>query len=132
MTDVLQNALILLVLLQIKHMFADFYLQSPRMLAARDKYLHIGRAQHAGVHVLGSATALVFVGTAMPFILVIAAAEWLAHYHIDWGKGRYSAHKPHTSSDPAYWRAIGLDQTLHQLTYVAIIWTWASYGSLAV
>ncbi len=128
MTGLLQNALILLILLQIKHTFADFYLQTPRMLAARDKYLHIGRAQHVGLHAVGSAIGLVLLGTALPFIVILVLAEALVHYHIDWGKGWYSAQNGQTSSDAAYWRAIGLDQALHQLTYVAMIWIWASYG----
>lgn len=126
--DILKMSLILLVLLQIKHMFADFYLQTPRMLAARDRYLHMGRAQHAGVHALGSAGALLWVGTAMPVLLLIVAFEWVAHYHIDWGKGWYTNATQHTPADPGYWRAIGLDQALHQLTYVAMIWSWGRYG----
>jgi hypothetical protein len=128
LTDVLQNALILLVLLQVKHMFADFYLQTPRMLAVRNRYLHAGRAQHAGVHAAGSAIALLVMGTVIPLVLVIVVAEWVAHYHIDWGKGRYSDRTQHTPSDAGYWRAIGFDQALHQLTYVAMIWAWAYYG----
>jgi len=128
LTDVLQDALILMVLLQVKHLFADFYLQTPRMLADRERYLHIGRVQHAGVHAAGSAVGLLLLGTALPLILSIAAAEWVAHYHIDWGKGRYSNVTGHTPSDPGYWRAIGFDQALHQITYVAMIWAWAAYG----
>lgn len=106
-------------------MFADFYLQTPRMLAARDRYLHMGRAQHAGVHALGSAIALLLVGVTLPLIFMIIIAEWVAHYHIDWGKGWYSAQTQHTSTDPGFWRAVGFDQTLHQFTYIAMIWAWA-------
>lgn len=126
MTDVLHNALILLILLQVKHMFADFYFQTPRMLSDRDSYLHMGRAQHAGVHAVGSAIGLLLMGTALPVLLLIVAAEWGAHYHIDWGKSRYSAIAGHTHADPGYWRAFGFDQALHQLTYVAMIWVWAA------
>ena len=118
MTDILHNALILLVLLQIKHMLADFYLQAPRMLVDRDRYLHMGRAQHAAVHAVGSAIGLLLMGTALPIILLITAAEWLAHYHIDWGKSRYSNIMGYTPNDPGFWRAFGFDQALHQLTFV--------------
>lgn len=128
MPDILQMSLILMALLQIKHMFADFYLQTSRMLAERDRYLHMGRAQHAGVHALGSAGALLLVGTTASVVLVIVVLEWVVHYHIDWGKGRYSNATQQTPADPGYWRAIGFDQALHQLTYVAMIWSWGRYG----
>ena len=127
MTDILESALILLVLLQVKHMFADFFLQTPRMLSGRGQYVQLGRAQHAFVHSVGSAIALVAVGTAQPLMVYIIVAEWLAHYHIDWGKGRYSDITQNTPTDAGFWRAVGFDQALHQLTYVAMIWGWASY-----
>ena len=128
MPDVLQNALILLILLQVKHMFADFYLQTPRMLAGRDQYLHFGRAQHACVHVVGSVIALLMMGVAIPVVVLIVVAEGVAHYHIDWGKGWYSQIKQQTPADAGFWRALGFDQALHQLTYIAMTWAWACYG----
>lgn len=128
MTDVLQDALILLILLQVKHLFADFYLQTPRMLAGRGEYLHLGRAQHVGVHAVGSIIVLMVMGTAMPALAIIVIAECIAHYHIDYGKGRHSEITGYTPADPGYWRAMGLDQALHQLTYVVMIWAWAVYG----
>ncbi|MGC1495710.1 MAG: DUF3307 domain-containing protein [Sulfitobacter sp.] len=128
MPDVLQNALIFLILLQIKHLFADFYLQTPRMLAGRDQYVHVGRLQHAIVHVAGSVIAFVVMGVALPVMLLIVVAEGVAHYHIDWAKGYYSQIKQQTPSDAGYWRALGFDQAMHQLTYIAMIWAWAYYG----
>ena len=116
--------LILLALLQIKHMFADFFWQTPRMLAHRDRYVHTGRAQHAGLHALGSVLTLLVVGTSLPLILAIILAEWVAHYHIDWGKGLWSERFPYTPADGPYWKAVGVDQALHQLTYLAIAWSW--------
>jgi len=126
--DVLNDVLILLVLLQVKHMLADFYLQTPRMLDGRGRYVHLGRAQHAGIHAAGSALAFFVMGALSGVVLWIVLAEWLVHYHIDWGKGRYSDIKAHTPADAGYWRAFGFDQTLHQLTYVAMVWAWAAYG----
>ena len=82
------SLLVLLFLFQIKHMFADFFLQTPRMLSDRGRYVHAGRAQHAGVHALGSAVALLIVGAPVALVLPVIVAEWLAHYHIDWAKGR--------------------------------------------
>ncbi|NNK16478.1 MAG: DUF3307 domain-containing protein [Sulfitobacter sp.] len=128
MTAVLQTALILLVLLQVKHLFADYFLQSKRMLAGRGEYLHLGRAQHAGLHAVLSVFALLLVGAPLSFSLVLCAAEGVLHYHIDWAKGRHADKTNHGPADAAYWRAFGVDQLLHQLTYVGMIWAWAIYA----
>jgi hypothetical protein len=124
----LQNVLILLALLQLKHMFADFYLQTPRMLTGRGRYLHVGRAQHAAIHAAGSVIVLLVMGVSAPLTLIISGIEGVAHYHIDWGKGRYSDLTGDGPSDAGYWRAVGFDQALHQLTYVVMIWAWAVYA----
>lgn len=128
MTPLLQTALILLVLLQVKHMFADFFMQTPRMLSARGVYMHIGRVQHAGIHSVLSALVFIVVGAPLLFVVVLCALEGVVHFHIDYAKGRHSDKWGHGPDKAAYWRAFGLDQALHQLTYVAMIWVWASYA----
>ena len=126
MTASLETALILLVLLQVKHLFADYFLQTRRMLTGRDEYLHLGRAQHAGLHGILSVVALLLVGAAPLITLVICLIEAVVHYHIDWAKGMHSTARQHGPTDASYWRAFGVDQLLHQLTYVAMIWAWAA------
>lgn len=120
------TTLFLIALLQIKHMFADYFLQTPRMLSGRGEYWHMGRAQHAGVHALGSALALLLVGADGLFTLCLVAVEWIVHFNIDWGKARYSDRKAYDPGQAGFWRANGFDQALHQLTYVAMagIWAW--------
>lgn len=124
MSDLTQSVLVLLVLFQIKHMFADYFLQTPKMLQGRGDYLHVGRAQHALVHAAGSAICLIVVGTPVLLLVALLVAEWVIHFHIDWGKARWSDSRGHTPSDAGFWRAAGFDQALHQLTYVAMAWTW--------
>ncbi len=128
MDTVLQTALLLLILLQVKHVFADFFLQTPRMLVNRDVYIHFGRAEHAGLHAIFSLIALVAVGAPIWFSVILCVLEWTLHYHIDWIKGMYSNTKQHLPTDAGFWRAFGLDQLMHQLTYVAMIWAWASFA----
>ncbi len=118
-------ALILLVLLEIKHLFADYFLQTPQMLANRGQYLHAGRAMHCTVHVVGSAIALGLFGVPAGLLALVLVAEWLVHYHIDFGKGAWSNRSGHGPSHASYWRAFGVDQFLHQLTYVAMVWAVA-------
>ncbi len=122
------TVLLLLCLLQIKHMFADYYLQTPKMLSGRGEYLHMGRAQHAAVHAVGSAVVFLLFGAPLAFVFVIAGLEWIIHFNIDFAKARYSDKKQLQPNQAAFWRAAGLDQCLHNLTYVAMAWAWVTYA----
>ncbi|MCU9836830.1 DUF3307 domain-containing protein [Ruegeria sp. WL0004] len=122
------TVLVLLCLLQVKHMFADFFLQTPKMLAGRCSYWHMGRAQHASVHALGSIIVFVLLGAPLGFIGFIVVLEWLAHFHIDFGKGFYSDRKALQPNQARYWHAMGFDQFLHQLTYIAMAWAWTGFA----
>lgn len=128
MDTALSSALILLILFQVKHLFADFFMQTPKMLAGRDEYIHMGRAQHAGLHGMFSILCLMVLGAPLGFILVLCLLETVVHYHIDWGKGVHSARTQHGPTDAGYWRAFGVDQLLHQLTYVLMVWAWAVFA----
>lgn len=122
MTDPVITLLFLVLLLQIKHLFADFFLQTPRMLRDRGVYLHVGRLQHAGLHGLGSLMAMVLVGVPVGLALTIAVIEWAVHFHIDWLKGRWSDYTGHGPDQAGYWRAFGVDQAAHHVTYLAMVW----------
>lgn len=129
MPEALQTALILLIVLQVKHMVADFFLQTARMLVDRNRYVHLGRGQHAALHGALSFGSFLVVGAPMVVSAVICVVEAVAHYHIDFFKGRLSDAAGHTPADAGYWRAFGMDQLAHQLTYVLMIWAWAIYVS---
>ncbi|WP_300055342.1 DUF3307 domain-containing protein [uncultured Roseobacter sp.] len=116
--------LILLCLLQVKHMLADYFLQTRWMLEGRGRYLHMGTFVHAGIHAGGSVLAFSLVGASLAFVLPVVLLEWAVHFHIDWWKGRHTSTQDLTPADPGYWRASGIDQALHQLTYIGMIWLW--------
>lgn len=130
MSGIVSTVLLLFCLLQIKHMFADYFLQTPKMLSGRGEYWHMGRAQHAGVHALGSIIVFAVIGAPLVFITAIVALEWAVHFHIDYCKARYSDSKCLTPTQAGYWRAAGADQALHQLTYVAMVWAWVKFAAL--
>jgi uncharacterized membrane protein YphA (DoxX/SURF4 family) len=112
----------LIALLQVKHLFADYFLQTPIMLTGRSTYLHRGRALHAGVHVAGTALALGVFAVPFNVIVGLIMAEWIVHFHVDWAKARWSEKHHQTPDQAGYWRANGTDQAVHQLTYVALAW----------
>ena len=117
----ISDALVLLALLTIKHMFADYFFQTAIMLADRGRYLHAGRGLHCLVNVVCTGICFLVVGPPLLLSLLVLAAEFLAHYHIDWAKGRWSDLNGHGPADAGYWRAFGADQALHHLTYVVMI-----------
>ena len=122
MLDPTTILLLLLALFQVKHLFADFFLQTPKMLSAGATYAHVGRAQHAGVHMVGSLVVLLPFGLSWGVILALLLAEGIAHYHIDFAKGWWSARTGFETTQAGYWRAFGTDQIAHQLTYIAMVW----------
>lgn len=128
MQATLHTALVLLVLLQVKHLFGDFFLQSQRMLTHREIYLHLGRGQHACLHAALSCACFLIVGAPVGLAITLSVVEFFAHYHIDFIKGRYSALSSQTPADAGFWRAFGVDQLAHQLTYIAMIWAWSVYA----
>ncbi len=130
MSDIVGMVLILFSLVQIKHMFADYFLQTRRMLSGRGEYLHLGRAQHAGVHAVGSAIVFGLIGAPPGFIAVLVVLEWIAHFHIDWIKARYCDSRDFDPFQAGFWRAAGLDQALHQFTYIGMVWAWVRYAAM--
>lgn len=129
MPPTISTVLLLMCLLQVKHMFADYFLQTPKMLAGRGEYWHMGRAQHAGVHVLGSVIVFVVMGAPVLFTLLLVVVEWIVHFNIDFCKAKYSDDKELNPTQALFWRAVGVDQAMHQLTYVAMVWAWVTFCS---
>lgn len=130
MPEFVGSVLLLLCALQVKHMFADFFLQTSKMLSGRCAYVHMGRAQHAGVHVIGSIIVFALFGSPLSFILPLAVLEWVVHFHIDFAKARYCEMKELNPQQARFWQAMGADQALHQLTYIAMGWAWIKYVAL--
>ena len=114
--------LILLLLLQIKHCYADFMIQTYAQTVRKGIYRDLVGISHTMDHVTATLVALFlfsFWHTVPPLtILWIALFEGIAHYHIDWFKVRYGC-KDLTNS--AFWAEFGLDQLSHQLCYILII-----------
>lgn len=120
------TVLLLILLLELKHMFADFYLQTEKMLCGRCEYFHMGRAQHAAVHSVGSIIVLAIIGCPSWILIALAILEWVIHFHIDFWKGYHSHCKQLQPNQCQYWRAVGFDQFLHHATYVGMVAIWAS------
>ena len=114
----METIIVLLVLFGIKHFLADFLWQSPYMVQDKGQYGAPGGCTHAFLH--GLLTFFVLIGFARPEDAVtLALIDTAVHYHIDWAKTNLS--RGLGIEDRRFWIWFGLDQTLHYLTYVAII-----------
>ena len=111
-----------LALLQIKHYLADFHWQSDWMVINKGRYGHPGGLAHAGLHGVLSLLVLALVAPWLPLLFVLLVlAEIAVHYHTDWLKARIVTRAGIDVEDPAYWHWLGLDQAVHQLTYLAML-----------
>ena len=119
--------LILIGLLQVKHLLADFYLQTMWMLTGRENYWHLGRTAHAGLHAVFSVLIFAAFGTPPTWLLILFVFEFLIHFHVDFWKARENVVKCLTPQDAKFWRAMGLDQTIHHLTNLFMVWLWVTY-----
>jgi len=110
-----------LALFQIKHLLADYVLQTAWMIREKGSYGRPGGLAHAGVHVLWTAPILAWLGTGWFLALGLLLAEFLLHYHIDWAKAKLSRWAALSTNDQRFWVAHGADQSLHQFTYIGIL-----------
>jgi uncharacterized membrane protein HdeD (DUF308 family) len=118
-------ALAAITYLLVKHAVADFILQTDLIFRQKGKYGAPGGLLHAFIHILLTAPVFwLFPGGGLGLAATLLAAEFLVHYHIDWTKEQIVRLEGWTPKDNRFWWAIGIDQLLHGLTYVAILWIW--------
>jgi hypothetical protein len=111
--------IITLVLLQIKHWYIDFVDQSMEEVHSKGKYGQWLGIRHSLKHgVATSLIVLLIVGFAyLPFVLICGMFDFFIHYHTDWAKMNYGNRDITT---PAFWNHLGLDQMVHQITYLIV------------
>ena len=116
------NILLLLILLQIKHYYADFVIQTHRQVVQKGIYRDLVGISHSIDHVWTTLVVLFlfsFFYTISPItIIVISFMEGIIHYHIDFIKVK---HGEKNASTALYWNHFGIDQLAHQLTYLAMV-----------
>ena len=113
-------ALAIMAVLLVKHMVFDFVLQSRYQLANKHIYGHPGGLLHAGLHLLGTLVAIAMARPSPTVAILILAAEFLVHYHVDWAKERLLLWGRWAGDDARRWAVFGADQLIHGLSYLAI------------
>lgn len=116
--------LTLFIAFLVKHFIVDFVVQTPYMYLNKGKLLHPGGWVHAGLH--GFASLIVFM-MLTPIALAtvcfsLVFAEICIHFTIDCLKVNIGKRYGLTATNSEwFWILLGLDQLLHGLTYVWMI-----------
>lgn len=113
------DILLLIMLLQIKHWYADFKIQTYMQTVKKGVWLDPVGISHTVDHIWATLVALMifnlFVPISAGLIVVAALAEGITHYIIDYTKVKYGC-KDNTK--PLFWNQFGLDQLAHQTCYL--------------
>ena len=116
------ETLAVLLVLQIKHWYADFYIQTYDQTVKKGLYLNPVGLSHSIDHIWTSLVVLFiasfFTSIAVWAILPVCIIEGIIHYHIDWVKVHYGSKD---MCKPLFWNQFGLDQLAHQATYLAMV-----------
>lgn len=122
MTSTASLLLLALAYLLAKHMVADFLLQTRYQFSNKHIYGHLGGALHAAIHVMLTLPVfLILPPLSLAAAATVVAVEFLIHYHVDYIKEWAVHHYRLKMEDAKYWWALGFDQLLHQMTYVAMV-----------
>jgi hypothetical protein len=115
--------LFLLLLLQIKHCYADFVMQTYIQTVKKGVWLDPTGISHTTDHMICTLIAMLvfsfFVPVSAFAIILVTLIEGIVHYLVDYSKVKYGC-KDNTK--PAFWTQFGLDQLAHQVTYIWMIW----------
>jgi hypothetical protein len=113
------DILLLILLLQIKHWYADFKIQTYLQTVKKGIWADPIGMSHTGDHIWTTLIALLvfslFVPISAGLMLAVAVAEGIVHYIIDYTKVKYGC-KDNTK--PLFWNQFGLDQLAHQVCYL--------------
>jgi len=120
-TDQVTLVLVAVAYLQIKHFVCDFVLQRPYQYLNKGTYGHPGGMLHSGMHALATIPVFAIMTPSWRTAIAIMVAEFIVHYHIDWAKEQVMKHTKWQTENAGYWTALGMDQLLHQLTYLVIV-----------
>lgn len=120
----LEAAIGLLVLLQIKHWYIDFVNQTMEEVHSKGIYGDYHGIMHSLKQGVGTLLCvLVLTGPDYFFdAALIATLDFAIHYHTDWAKININKKHNYTVETPEFWMWLGLDQLVHQLTYLLILY----------
>lgn len=106
-----------------KHLIFDFICQGPYQYLNKGTYGHPGGLLHAGLQAAGTVVSLMFFPQlSFTTVVVVAVAEFVIHYHIDWAKMNLNkVWNLQPTNSEQFWWLLGFDQYLHYMTYTGMV-----------
>lgn len=121
-----EKLFVLLFLFQIKHFVCDYPLQKPYQYLNKGIYGHLGGILHATIHGIATFICLIFF---TKYAVILCLFDAIIHYHIDWAKVKINKKYGWLcNNSDKFWILLGIDQLLHNLTYVLIIYFMLNYN----
>jgi hypothetical protein len=117
------GVLLLLAGLQMKHVLCDGPLQTLAMVTGKVNYGNPVGLGHSLIHAAGSLAVLLLLQVPTWLALLLAAADGVIHYHIDFIKENVVKKYRLSSRDRRFWWSLAADQGLHHLTYIGMVGT---------
>lgn len=110
---------LLLVAFAVKHLAADFLLQTNWMAHGKDRASAWAGplCAHTGLHGFGT---LLIALAVEPALWWLALVDFAIHTGIDRGKALIGQRTRFPASDARFWWLIGVDQFLHQVTHIGL------------
>lgn len=116
------DILLLMLILQVKHCYADFYLQTYIQTVKKGVWLDPIGMSHTTEHMYCSLVAMLAFSFFVPMgalaIILTTVVEGVVHYFVDYTKVKYGNKD---STKPIFWTQFGLDQLAHQITYIWMV-----------
>lgn len=125
----MDEIIVLFFLFFTKHFFVDFMFQDAYMYKNKGIYGHMGGIIHAVLHGWATFMICIFYGAFyhIPFDQIhlwysVGILDAIVHYHIDYLKVKINDAKNwQCNTSERFWHLLGLDQYLHYLTYLVIV-----------
>jgi hypothetical protein len=104
------------ILFLIKHLIADFFLQTQWMVVGKGKASGwIGPlTAHSAIHAVGTLAICLALAPALFWLAII---DFVVHFGLDRMKELFVRRASVTPREPMFWRLLGIDQCLHGLTH---------------
>jgi Protein of unknown function (DUF3307) len=108
-------------LFAVKHYICDFVLQTNDMIRSKGHWGEWRGIVHSVYHGVGTMVVIGIMGFGTVSFILMGLLDTVVHYHVDWAKQQLNSILKYTVDNPKFWNLLGLDQLLHQLTYVGIL-----------
>ena len=113
----INQVFLLFINFQFKHLIVDFMAQTKEQVDTKDIYGHPKGLEHSFQHGLATLFILLFY-TSVTLATELAILDTIIHYHIDLWKMNFTEKDLNKKQ---FWIYLGIDQFLHQLTYIVLI-----------